>query len=225
MILLAPDSVAGILQSMRADSIPPGEAGLWYVAKREITPRQEDLQKRLVKSGTLPDWAPTGRYTFLYCLTEATLMQGGEVVMNDFPGELKKHLQFILQAQGRVLVTGLGLGCVVRGLLAYGQVEHVDVVERSWDVLKLCGPYVADRRLTVYVMDCLKSLPQGTWDYAWHDLWSDPLKEEPKLSVLHARLMANLKARVRHQGAWAMPRWFCRRIKSRGLLTHEVTYE
>jgi hypothetical protein len=36
--------------------------------------------------------------------------------MNDFPQELKKHLDFVLRARGRVLVTGLGLGCVVRGL-------------------------------------------------------------------------------------------------------------
>ena len=40
-----------------------------------------------------------------------------------------RHLPIWLSARGRVLVTGLGLGCVVRGLLASTCVTHVDCIE------------------------------------------------------------------------------------------------
>jgi len=146
--------------------------------------------------------------------------------MNDFPKELKKHLEFIRRARGRVLVTGLGLGCVIRGLIANDKVDHIDVVERSRDVIKLCWPWAVDARLfkiqplvTLHQMDANRQLPPGTWDYAWHDLWSDPERGERHLQVLHSKLFTKLHKRVRVQGAWAAPRWLRHRRLQKGFET------
>src|SRR5947209_19945878 len=118
-------NVSAILQAMRADAVPAGVAGRWAVEKCVISERDSAISRRV------NSFIPAGTFTVLCCHTMATMMKTrGETVMNDFPSELKKHLEFILSARGRVLVGGLGLGCVVRGLLAYGEVESIDVIER-----------------------------------------------------------------------------------------------
>lgn len=190
-----------ILEAMRADSIPAGEAGLWKVRKVRF---REAMAK---KTGI-----PEGRYTYLTRWTEKSMHQAGECVMNDTPGELRKHLEFVLRAHGRVLVTGLGLGCVVRGLLERPAVEQVDVVEREADVLRLveehAWPWPPRVRVRLHHAEALAWIRgrRDRWDCAWHDLWSDPDRGEPNLAVTHMELFVTLRRRCGLQGAWAFPR-------------------
>ena len=106
----------------------------------------------------------------------------------------------------RVLITGLGLGCVVRGLLASPRIERIDVVELDADILRIIGSeFVDDRRVSLHHGDALTiEFPERrTWDFAWHDLWTDG---ERHLQSLHAELMVRFRDRVVHQqGAWAFP--------------------
>lgn len=211
--------IADILQAMRADSIPSRSAGLWTVNRIVVDEWRQRCLTALHGTGDVPGVPPLGTYTHLWCLTENSLNRvcrefPGENVMNDFPYELKKHLQFIMAARGRVLVTGLGLGCVVRGLLAAGRVQHVDVVERSAEVISLCADSVADPRVTIHKMDARHELPPGRYDFAWHDLFS--ADDEPHLQVIHMELFARLSARVAMQGAWAMPRRHRRALAKTG---------
>lgn len=130
--------------------------------------------------------------------------------MSDDPKELRKHLPIVLAASGRVLVTGLGLGCVLRGLLARPQVEHVDVVEIDAGVLEMVAPTFAhEPRVTIRHADALAiQWPAGTrWDFAWHDVWNDT----PNTQVLHAQLLQRYRGMVPQQGAWGFPRWMKRR--------------
>lgn len=199
--------VSQILTAMRADSIPAGERGLWSVVKGEITQKKSDESIWMVKAGKMKEPLPVGHFTWLYCRNMATMMEKhGEVVMNDFPDELRKHLQFIMRASGKVLVGGLGLGCVVRGLLARGRVESIDVVERSQSVLDLCEASVADPRVRIQKRDAINGfIKGGPWDFAWWDLHS--ADGEPHLQVSHMQLFGMFHGRVRkQQGAWAMPR-------------------
>ncbi len=199
--------VGQILQAMRADCVSAGMAGLWSVVKGEITQRQHEMSIGMARIGKLPRAIPIGNYTWLYTRTMASMMEKhGETVMNDFPCELKKHLQFIMEASGRVLVGGLGLGCVVRGLLARGAVEHIDVIERSESVIRLCGDSVSDPRVRIQKRDALNGFVKGgPWDFAWWDLHSND--GEPHLQVTHMQLIAQFHTRVKHvQGAWAMRR-------------------
>lgn len=124
--------------------------------------------------------------------------------MEDTPFELKKHLSFMLQAHGRVLVTGLGLGCVVRGLLANPNVDHVTCIERSSDVLKLVEPYMPQDRLTIIQADALEwtKTNKERFDFAWHDIWTDRDQGEPHLDLWHTHLIFNCLDKVGRQGAW-----------------------
>jgi hypothetical protein len=207
---------------MRADCVPAGESGRWTVRKDEITPKQALAMKRLQETKFKDvKYVPPGPYTWLHCVTlETHLSLPGDTVMNDFPDELKKHLEFIMVARGRVLVGGLGLGCVVRGLLAKGRVEAIDVIERSADVIKLCGDSVKDARVTIHQRDALNGfIKGGPWDWAWWDLWSDPERDEPHLQVTHMELVKRFSDRVRNlQGAWAMPRQHRRPLREIGVM-------
>ncbi len=200
------DKIQTILTAMRADMIPAQERGRWSVSKGEITIERAESFKRLALAKKCPA-VDAGHYTWLHCLTLATMHRPpGETVMNDFGHELRKHLEFILLARGRVLVTGLGLGCVVRGLLAHGMVEHIDLVERSEDVIAMCAASVADPRVTLHHRDALAGAMEGEWDFAWHDLFNEPERGDKALQVMHAQLISMYFDQVPRQGAWAMPR-------------------
>jgi hypothetical protein len=209
-----------LIAAMRADGIvAPQERGLWSIQRQDFA---EALSGHQGNGPKLLEWWKTygafDRYpdlplvmTSLNRWTDATLHLGrGEAVMSDDPKELRKHLPVVLEARGRVLVTGLGLGCVVRGLLARPQVEHVDVVEVDAGVLEMVGPsFAGDPRVALHHADAITmAWPAGTrWDYAWHDVWGD----SPGTQVLHAHLLDRYEPWTGRQGAWGFPRWMKRR--------------
>lgn len=199
-------------------SIKPGDYGPWTIERRqandsilaEMTPRARSVLAS-VGYGMVgfPD------YTLLRRHTIATLQQnGGEVVMEDSWRELQRHLPIWLEAKGRVLITGLGLGCVVRGLLLNPEVEAIDVVELDPRIIALTKPTLDDPRVMIVQGDALKVAIWGEWDYAWHDLWCEPSADgSSRLQMLHAALMAKYRDHVRFkQGAWMFPRWAMRTV-------------
>lgn len=188
----------------RAVNIPEAHSGYWFIQKRiieEPTPSTRHGQDVM---------CPAGIYTYLWHITDEGLKSGvpGEIVMEDTPFEIETHLNFMLRAQGNVLITGLGLGCVARGLLCNPYVSHITCIEKSEDVLKLVQPYMPRERLTIIHADALEWTKQNTeiFDYAWHDLWTNREKGEPCLANWHIRLLINCKKNVCFQGAWAFPR-------------------
>ena len=208
-------NVSAALEAMRAESVPEGWSGLWLVKKLEIS--GPTLSERHGK----PVLVQPGVYTFLHRLTDGTLHHEppGVTVMEDTRCELVTHLDFVLRARGKVLVTGLGLGCVVRGLLANPAVEHVTCIENSPDVLRLVGPYMPKERLTIIQADALEwtALNTEKFDCAWHDLWTDRAAGEPLLDFWHVRLIMNCRRTVKQQGAWGFDRLLRRRLGKYGI--------
>lgn len=187
------------------DTVPLGVKGLWEI-RRQPAPAHAGLNSLMART-----WiGPYPHVTALLKTTFATLhCDQGDVVMEDSERELKRHLPILLAAKGRVLVSGLGLGCVVRGLLAKPGVTHIDVVEIDSTILNLIGPeFDGNPRVALHQGDALTyRWPAGkTWDYAWHDVHAD---EALDLHLLHARLIQRYRARCKQQGAWML----CRDIK------------
>ncbi len=128
-----------------------------------------------------------------------------EVVMEDSPRELRRHLPIWMSAHGRVLITGLGLGCVVRGLLSSPVVDHIDVVEIDADIIRIIGgEFKNNPRVTIHQGDAMKiQFPDKVWHFGWHDLWTDG---DRHLQSLHAELIARFRKQVIYQqGAWNFP--------------------
>lgn len=188
---------------MSLQSPPSGQYGLWHLSRH--------------KAGTLSDVLRLGHswQTCLRRLSVKTMYQElGEVVMEDSREELRRHLPIWMKGHGRILISGLGLGCVVRGLLINPRVKHIDVIEIDRTIIDLFGPEFFDEpRVRIWHGDALTiPWPEETaWDFAWHDCWTDEGAEgEPPLTVLHSRLFMRYEASCRRQGAWAWPREFRR---------------
>lgn len=199
-----------ILAARVPASLPPQDFGLWSIERVEAgSGFLNDHERALhIERCGFPDYVLLRRDT-LACEMGKPL----EIVMDDSALELRKHVPIWLAARGRVLVTGLGLGCVVRGLLAKPEVDHVDVVEIDPDIIKVVGAeFRGDPRVTIYRGDALSiALPAAKWDFAWHDIWC----EGDGLQRLHFRLMRRFKNRCGPQGAWAFPRWAKRHVVER----------
>jgi hypothetical protein len=194
------------LKAARADAIPEGECGLWNVKKTHLP------KKILARNNDRIAMVPAGIYTALLRLTDSTLHIGGELVMNDIPDELNTHLIFMLRAHEEVLITGLGLGCVLRGCLVNPAVKKIVVLEREPDVIKLVAPYLPRDRFEIIETEaegwCANTT--RTFDCAWHDLWTDEEAGEEHLIIKHASLVSAMSAKVKFQGAWAWPRCYRR---------------
>lgn len=204
------------LAAMKASSVPAGWHGLWYITKATTT---KDLPYK--RSSGQEVKVPPGDYTFLYRLTDDTLYNDppGVVVMEDSPYELASHLGFVLRAKGNVLVGGLGLGCVLRGLLLNPAVTHVTCIENSNDVLRLVGSHMQDLdRLTIIEADAREWACDNKehFDCGWYDLWTDKSKGEPHLDLWHIDLLMKLRKTVTRQGAWAFSRQAKRKLIDNG---------
>jgi hypothetical protein len=180
---------------------------LWREMERKLPPKFAVSESMVAKLKIGFD-----SYTLLHRYSWATLhLETPEVVMEDSWFELQKHLPIWMRAEGRVLVTGLGLGCVVRGLLAKPQVQHITVIEIDKSILRVIGhEFAGNPRVELIHGDALTFHPNGhSWDYAWHDLWTDGDRD---LQCLHAELFKKFMPCTDVQGAWMFPRYLKRRL-------------
>lgn len=136
-------------------------------------------------------------------------------VMSDTPAEISEHRHALLNATGRVLVTGLGLGCLPHALLSQDDVTRIDIIEIDPEVIALTGKYLTDGRVRIHRGDArypLRHFKRGTrFDYCWHDIWShvtsDNFEDETaehgiSFGYLFDTYQESLD--VRSQGAWSV---------------------
>lgn len=203
-----------LMAAARADSIPEDATLMWHIKKLRLTKdvvAPKDGKDVLVPAGNYTQlWRWTMETMRNYLDDAPTTLWPGELVMTDSIDELRTHLNFMLRAHGRVLICGLGLGCVIRGCLANPRVKHVVCIERDVEVLRLVKPHMPTERLTILQADALtwvkNNIERQRFDCAWHDLWSDSDKQEPALVVNHSELFCRCHGHVGLQGAWAFPR-------------------
>jgi len=95
----------------------------------------------------------------------------GSVLMCDTPDEVDKYLPFIEQARGRVLLTGFGLGYMLKALLAKPEVEWVTVVEWNVELVASALYTYAGERCSFVYGDAYTWEPRGRYDMAFHSVW------------------------------------------------------
>jgi hypothetical protein len=129
---------------------------------------------------------PAGEYTVLTI--------GGAYSMCDAPFMLRNYVPFVQSAAGDILLTGLGLGCLVGALAARPAVRSITVLEIDPDVLGLIGPHVRHRGVELISADALAWRPPDgrRFDAAMLDIDDD--------TELISRL-------VRHHSPWVTALW------------------
>lgn len=186
--------------------VPEGESGHWKVTR--FTVSENDIKALYYALHGRP--VPPGTYT--------RLIRKGDFdpMMSDTPAEIRDHIFPLINAKhrgGRVLLNGLGLGVVLKGLLSYENVTHIDVVELEPDVIKLVAPSYQDPRVAIHQANAYDiQWPKSTrWTVVWHDIWpslcSDNLDGMTKLHRKYGRMCD-------WQGSWG--KYECQRARETG---------
>lgn len=195
-------SMLGLLALARV-TLPESTSpdGIWSV-RRFTVDKEAAAWERVRAFQHGGRYVPEGTYT--------QLLRKGTVVMSDTPDELCDHWSLFSEAVergGRVLVHGLGLGCLIRPLLAIGAVEQVTIKELDPRVIALVAPHylalaeAGGGRLVIEQGDAYQWKPARgeRWSIVWHDVWdnlcSDNLAEMGKLHRRFGR-------RCDWQGSW-----------------------
>jgi spermidine synthase len=174
-----------------SERIPEGVSGAYRIEHFTVTP--EDSERTRIRAWR-DEYVESGDYT--------RLMRGRTVVMSDTPLEVRTNRPILIAATGRVLINGLGIGMVLKRILAKPEVERVTVVELSADVIALVGPsFTADERVTIIHADALEYTPPTgeRFDAVWHDIWDNVCSDNlPDMRKLHRRY----GRRTAWQGSW-----------------------
>ena len=180
--------------------VPPGTSGDWEVKRFTVNAEQAKLEA--LRAACNPQRAdrsvPEGTYT--------QLLHGGTVVMSDTPAEIREHNDLFYRAKGKVLITGLGLGVALNGVMMHPIVEHVTVIEQSQDVINLTGHHWKRRfgdRLQIIHDNALIWYPAANvgFDTIWHDIWDSICTDNlEQMKFLHRRFGRRCYG---WQGSWS----------------------
>lgn len=184
--------------------IPEGTSGNWQVEHFTVT--EDDIRIFNMRCA----FQPGGYRRMMEPGTYERLMRGRHVVMSNTPAEKGDYRWFVYKATGRVLLNGLGLGCVLRDLLDKPDIENVTVIEKSPDVIALVAPHIIDHRVTIIEADAFEwKPPKGVrYDAVWHDIWDDICADNlPEMHTLHRKY----GRRADYQESWC--RGECERNK------------
>ena len=162
-------------------SVPEGVLGDYEIKKKTF---EDDpmYTARMRISGR--NYIP-GTYTFLY--------RGSTLVMSDTPDEKQDHIQAVIKAKGNCLIAGLGIGMVLNAVCLKEEVEHVDVVEISQEVIDLVSEYYDNKypdKITFHCADILQWQPPKNikYDMAWFDIWDNLCTDNlDEMATLHRR--------------------------------------
>lgn len=164
-------------------TLPEGRLGPWSVQRFTIEPKDSHrfFRERYFRAGTY---------------TKLTHDREG-LWMSDTPAERIDHLDFVRNARGAVLISGLGLGMCIGAALAKPGVSHVTVIEIDPDIISLVGPHYACDRLTIIQGDIISWRPPKDAHYGavWHDIWKD-------VSTDDLALMSRLTRRYAQKSDW-----------------------
>lgn len=138
--------------------LPEGRKGAWEIRRFDV---EDSVVMRMRERHFQP-----GAYTMLRHDSRG-------LVMSDTPAERRDHFGFVMEATGRVLISGLGLGMCLGAVLKKPDVSHVTVLEIDQDVIDLVAPHYEDERLRVICADATEWKPTKgeRFNAVWHDIW------------------------------------------------------
>jgi len=114
-------------------------------------------------------------------------------MMSNTSAEIKDLMPFVDQAEGNVLVVGLGLGLTVQMLLDRPQVKTITVIEKDTTIIELVGTYyrqIAPNRIKIICDDAYDHETKETYDAIFIDIWyklsSDNLYQMEELTMKYS---------------------------------------
>ena len=176
-------------------NLPDSTRKDWQVVNFEISNEQSQITYlRSIHEPYRRGYIKPGKYV--------KLLYRGQCVMSNSTDEIKDHLDFIKNATGDILITGLGLGVCIHGLINENKYNKITVIEKSKEVIDLCGnQFKQHKNIEIIHADAMTyQIPsEANYDCVWHDIWFD-------IDAIHYPLIKKLKSKFKDhakwQGAW-----------------------
>lgn len=170
------------------DYIPEGQIGNARIEHFEVTPEESKFSKiRSICSSDRSAYIKVGKY--------ARLIIDNEIMMSDTDMEKRSNSYVINNANGHVLIAGLGLGMIILPLLDKPEIKSITVVEKNQNVINLIYPYLKSSKLTVINADIFEWKPEKTikYDCIYFDIWAIITTENiPEIKRLHYKFKNKL---------------------------------
>ena len=140
------------------------------------------------------------------------LIVNGELMMSDTPMEKRTSIDFVSNAEGEVLICGLGIGLVILPLLESEKVKSITVIEKYQDVIDCVLPqikgYDSENKLNVICADCFDFTTDKRFDTIFIDIWpcvnSDIYKEEMQpLKRKYKKFLKSERRTMKNIYVWA----------------------
>ena len=167
------------------------------------------------------DYVPAGKYTGLRI--------NGATMMSDTPKEYADHLDLVRAACGRILIMGLGLGCIAHVLANIEVVDSITIVERDQDIIDMVAPSLEQygEKVTIIQGDAFTVKPDlnglaNMYDIIWHDIWIDRSEDNQDEMVT---LMKQWAGHCEFQDCWSLNELYDRRYESMLSEEEEETYD
>jgi hypothetical protein len=189
------DKQTKALAKFRYDG-PVGTKGPWTI-KKFVVPKDSLAVLRLVRDGG----RGTGPGDY-HMLTRKEEDGSDTIVMSDTNAEMGDFLNDMREAEGHVLVGGLGMGLAIKAMLLTKKVKSITVVELSQDLIDLVGGHYRDIRVRIVQGDIFKYVPPKNfkYDWAWFDIW-DTISDDnlPDMAKLRERYRPVVKGKGRER--------------------------
>lgn len=105
--------------------------------------------------------------------TYCRLFVDNQLVMSDTRMERISNSHFVANANGNVLIAGLGLGLIIHNIINKPEVTKILVVEKYQDVVDLVKPKFENEKLTVVCEDIFNFNTSEKFDTIYFDIWPD----------------------------------------------------
>jgi hypothetical protein len=101
------------------------------------------------------------------------MIDGEGVMMSNTIMEIDTNREFIYNADGNVLIAGLGIGMILVPILMKETVKKITVVESNENVIALVSPYIKDDRLEIVHANIFEYTPVMKYDTIYFDIWAN----------------------------------------------------
>lgn len=178
-----------------AESLKPVEGERFALRHFELTRKEiqfDELREAINRRRTY------GQEPGIFVRLEAKKDGGGHsgIIMTDTEMEWHTNWRFLFNANGRVLVAGLGLGMIVLAVQDREEIEKILILEKEKEIIALVKPQLPFLpKVEIILADALEwRPPKGEkFDTIYFDIWPDICGDNyEEMKRLHRRFSRNL---------------------------------
>lgn len=192
-----PEEITGVkgVAHLYQQEISKGVASISPFQFDEEKNRLYNLRNRMEMNGLF----------YIYSGEYVRLLVNGQVMMSDTPMERLTNKDFILNAHGRVLIAGLGIGLITQAIQEKENVSEIIVVEKHQDVIDLVADKIMHPKIKILNADIYDNVFDKTekFDTIYFDIWPTITTDNLEMMAkLHRMYLKNKRTKESYMDSW-----------------------